>query len=187
MQTDHESLQLTVRKQLGAGGTGRILGGDHDEGVHRGISDAVYGDAVFLHDLKQSCLCPAGGAVDLIGEEDVAENGAGMQLRLSAVTLQRHEADDIAGQHIDGELHALGLQRHGGREGARHRGLAYAGDVLQQDVSFGQDGRQYLFKLFIFADDRFFCFVQDRFIFVHDLVVRPESASGRLLSALSLP
>ena len=147
MQADHEAFQLAVRKQLCAGGTSRVLRSDHDERGLGRISDPIYGDAVFFHDFEQGRLGAAGGAVDLISEEDVAEDGAGMQLRFTAVMVDGHEADDIAGQHVDGKLHATGLQRHCRREGAGHRRLAYARNVFEQDMSSGQDGRQYFFQL----------------------------------------
>src|SRR5690606_35171904 len=53
-----------------------VLGGQDDEGRGEGVGGAADGDLAFGHDLQEGGLDLGGGAVDLVGEDEVDEDGA---------------------------------------------------------------------------------------------------------------
>ena len=85
----------------------RVLGGDHHEGLREVVRLAVDADLVFVHRLKQRRLGLGRGAVDLVGQQEVAENGPGFELEGFRVRVVDGDAEHVAGQHVAGELEAV--------------------------------------------------------------------------------
>ena len=98
-----------------------------------------------LHRLEQRGLDLGGGAVDLVGQKDVAEDRAGLEaeLALAGFGIVDVRAGDVGGQQIRGELDAaeIGLQVPGHRlDGA---GLGEAGEALDQQVAVGEQAEHH--------------------------------------------
>ena len=93
---------------------------------------------MFLHRLQQSRLHLGGCAVDLVGEDDLTEDGSGDELKVTAVRHEDIAAGDIARDEIGGELNTLKLQRRTLRQRAYRCGLGKSGHAFQQQVSARQ-------------------------------------------------
>ena len=55
--------------------------------------------------------------VDLVGENHLGEDGAGMEPEPAVLTVEDRHADDVGGQQVTGELDALELHPQGARDG----------------------------------------------------------------------
>src|SRR5262249_41768829 len=58
----------------------RVLGGDQEERGGQGVGGAVDGDLPLLHRLQERGLRARGGAVDLVHEQEVGEDGSAAEL-----------------------------------------------------------------------------------------------------------
>lgn len=154
---DHEAVGLRLGELLCAGGAERILRRHDDEGLRDGVGLAVDREAPFLHDLKERGLCLRGGAVDLIGEEEIRHRAAGDVAKAAGGFVIHGKSRDIRGQDIGGELHTLVVKPERAGEGDGHGRLAHAGDVIDQDMAACQDGGQYTAEHIVLAQDGFAC------------------------------
>ena len=93
-------------------------------GTPTGRVDAVDRDAALLHHLEQRGLGLGARAVDLVGEHDVGEDRAGVELERALLLVVHRDAGDVAGEQVGGELDARV------RALARSAPMARASDVL---------------------------------------------------------
>ena len=145
-QTDHEAVQLGLGQQLGTGGAHRVLGGDDHKGIGQRVGDAVHRDLTLLHDLQQRRLGLTGGAVDLVGQQQVGHHRAGLVGERAGIPAVQGKAHDVRGQYVGGELDTAVLQAQGAAEGQRRGGLAGAGHVVQQHMAAGEDRHEDLLQ-----------------------------------------
>ncbi len=84
------------------------------------------------------------GAVDLVGEDDVGEDGTGQELEgLAAGVLVVEDdlgAGDVAGHQVGRELDAFEGKLQGLGERRNEESLGEAGDAHEQGVVSGEDG-----------------------------------------------
>ena len=106
------------------------------------MGDAVVSDLSLGHRLQQGALRLGGGAVDLVGKHHLREHGAAMEAEFRAVAHEDGDADQVGGQQVAGELHALELQPQRARQRVGERGLAHARQVLQQQMATCQHAGQ---------------------------------------------
>ena len=128
------------------------------EGVRYPVRHAVHRDLPLLHGLQQGGLGAAGGPVELVGQEEVAEHRAGLVLHFACGLVEDGKAGDVGGHDVGGELHPVKLQVQRPREGQGQGGLSHAGDILQQNVALGQNGGQDLEEDGVLAHDDLFDF-----------------------------
>jgi hypothetical protein len=119
-----------------------VLGGDDHEGQPDVVGRAVDRDGALLHHLEQSRLGLRAGPVDLVGEHDVGEDGATVELEVAAALVEDAHTRDVARQQVGGELDAVVRSVDALRDGTRERGLACAGKVLEQQVSLAEQRRE---------------------------------------------
>jgi hypothetical protein len=62
------------------------------------------GDLPLLHRLEQGALDLGGRAVDLVGEDEVGEDGPALDVEGPLRGVVDLGADDVGGQHVRGEL-----------------------------------------------------------------------------------
>ena len=129
---------------MGACGAQGVLGGDNREGPGQGVAHAVHSDLALLHGFQQGALGFGAGAVDLIGQKEVAQGRAGPVGKAPRVPVPHREAHHVGGHHLGGELHPVVLQAHSFGKGQGQGGFSHAGVVLQQDVPPGQNGHEHL-------------------------------------------
>ena len=136
---DHEAVELRLGQRVGPLVLARVLRREDDERPRQLVRVAVDGDAALLHALEEAGLGLRRGAVDLVDEDDVREDGPGMELEARLALVEDVRADDVRGQEVGGALDAgvLGLERPCQRPGKR--GLPDAGMVLDQDVALGEE------------------------------------------------
>ena len=137
---DHEPVELRLGQWIGPLVLGRVLSGDDDERPRQLVLMGVHRHVALLHALEQAGLRLRRGAIDLVDEHHVGEDGAGMELEPALALVEDVGADDVGGQEVRGALDArvIGVERPGERAG--ERGLAHAGVVLDQHVALGEQG-----------------------------------------------
>ena len=150
---DGEAVQLGLRQGEGALGLDGVLGGHHEEGRVQGVGLAVVGDLLFLHAFQHGALAAGGGAVDLIGQQHVAEHRARPEVEGRVLGIEHAHARHVRGEQVGGELDAAEAAGDGRGQGAGQQGLARAGHVLQQGVAAGKEGAEQELDLRVLAHD----------------------------------
>ena len=102
----------------------------------------VDGDLPLLHDLEERRLRLRARPVDLVGEHDVREDRARVELERAGALVVDGDAGDVAGQQVGRELHAVARAVDRLRHRARERGLARAGHVVEQQVPLAEERRE---------------------------------------------
>ncbi len=131
-----------------------VLRREHEERRAHLPRDAVDGDAALLHHLEERRLGLRARAVDLVGEHDVREDRAGVELERALLLVVDGDAGDVAGQQVGGELDAGVGALHRLGERPRERRLAGAGHILEQDVTVAQHRREHELDHVALAEDR---------------------------------
>ena len=139
-QLQQEAVELGLGERIGALVLDGVLGGGDQEGLGERAGGAVDGDLALLHRFEQGRLGLGRGAVDLVGEEEVGEDGAGLEGELGGAGVVDEGAGDVARHQVGGELDALGVEFEGGGEGADEQGLGDAGDAFEEDVAAAEQG-----------------------------------------------
>jgi hypothetical protein len=108
-----------------------------------------------LHRLEQRRLGLRRGAVDLVGEHDVREDRAALELEaLHAVLFGDHVgAHDVGGHQVGRELDARERRVDGLGERPHEHRLAEAGDTFEQRVSAAEEAHQHAFDDRLLPDD----------------------------------
>ncbi|BDZ57414.1 hypothetical protein GCM10025872_10710 [Barrientosiimonas endolithica] len=114
---------------------------------------ALDGDLPLLHRLEQCRLRLRRGAVDLVGEQQPGEQRTLAEVELAARLVEDVRPGQVRGQQVGGELGAGEAQPERLGDGARGEGLAQAGEVLEQHVPAGQDGREHQLERASLAHD----------------------------------
>ena len=150
----HEAVELRLGQAVGACLLDGVLRREHEERHADLARDAVDRDAALLHDLEQGGLRLRARAVDLVGEHDVREDRAGVELEHALLLVVHADAGDVAGQQIGRELDAGVRALHRLRHRAGERGLAGSGHVLEQHVAVAEHRRQHEFDDVALAEHR---------------------------------
>jgi hypothetical protein len=103
------------------------------------VGDAVHGHAPLLHGLEQRCLRLGGSAIDLVPQDEVAEDGARAKREGSLGGEQIHSGD-VGGHQIGGELNPTELEAQRETEGPDQEGLGSPRNPFEQDVAARQEG-----------------------------------------------
>ena len=115
---EHEPVDLGLGQRVGALRLDRVLGGQ-DEERRRDLEGVVADrDLVLLHDLEQRGLDLGRRAVDLVGEEEVGEHRALLDIERAEVRPVDARADEVGRHEVRGELDALEACRRGRRRGS---------------------------------------------------------------------
>ena len=104
---------------------------------------AVEGDRVLLHGLEQRGLGLRRRAVDLVGEQQVAEDRPARQRELAGLEVVDVRADDVARHQVRRELDAPEGDAERPREAARGHRLGRARRAFQQDMPAGEQRGQH--------------------------------------------
>ena len=115
-----------------------VLRGDHHERLRQRVRLPVDADLALVHGFEQRRLRFRRGAVDLVGQQKIAEDGSGLELEGFRVGVIDGDAEDVAGQHIAGELQPVEAARNRARQRLRQRGLADAGHIFDEQMAARQ-------------------------------------------------
>ena len=121
---EHEPVELGFGQEIGTVGLDRVLGGQHQEWLGNGERLLADGHLVLLHDLEQRRLDLGGGAVDLVGEQEVGEDRPELGLELAGAASKDARANQVGRDQVGRELDPpegaaddLGQSLHSGRLG----------------------------------------------------------------------
>ena len=92
---DEEAVKLGVRQHRRAGRTDRVLRGKDDKRLRQIIRFAVHCDLMFFHRFQQRGLRLAGGTVDLVCQQQVRHDRAGLIDELVCFFVIDREANDV--------------------------------------------------------------------------------------------
>jgi len=141
---EKEAVFLRFGQGIGAFLLDGVLRGEHEEGLRKLEGFLADRDVLFLHRLQQSGLSLRRRAVDFVGEDDLAENRAALENKLSAagfgVFLDDFRAGDVRGHQIGRELDAAEAEVH--RVGKRfdQQRLREAGNAFEEAMTARSDG-----------------------------------------------
>ena len=149
----HEPVDLRLGQRVGALGLDRVLGRHHEERAGHRVALAADRDLALLHDLEQRGLDLRRGAVDLVGEQEVAEHRAQLGVEVAGRRAVDPGADEVRGDEVGRELDAPERGVEGLGEGADRERLGEAGDALEQQVAAGEQGDEHALEHRVLADD----------------------------------
>jgi hypothetical protein len=151
------AVELRLGQRVGALHLDRVLRCEHEEGRFQPMTRARDGDAELLHGLEQGALCLRRRAVDLIRQDDVSEDGTGLELETLAPVLLFHDhvgAGDVGRHQVGRELNAAVAQPEAAGERPHEQGLAEARRALEEHVTLGDQADEDLVDHALLADDR---------------------------------
>jgi hypothetical protein len=136
-----EAVELRLGQRMRAVVLEWVLRGDHEEGPWQRVGHALHGGGALAHGLEQRRLRLRAGAVDLVCQHDVGEDRPGLEdeatRRHAAAHLGNRGAQQVARQQIARELDAAEARVDGAGDGVGERRLPHAGNVLEQQVTAG--------------------------------------------------
>ena len=150
---EHEPVDLGLGEGIRALGLDRVLGGqDKERGRHleRVVTDR---DLVLLHDLEQRGLDLGGRPVDLVGEQEVGEDGALFDVEAALVGAVDAGADEVGRHQVRGELDPLEGAAEDLGEGLDGQRLGQAGDALEEEVAAAEQADEDSLEHLVLADD----------------------------------
>jgi hypothetical protein len=118
-----------------------------------GFCVAGNGDLSLLHRFEQRRLHLRGGTVDLVGEHQIAENGAGLEFKAAVLFPIDVRAGHVGGKQIGRELHPAKLALDELAERLDRACLGDAGQSFHQHVAIGQKGHEQTLDHGFLADD----------------------------------
>jgi len=119
-----------------------VLGSQHQEGLGQLETFFAQGDLPFLHGLEQGRLNLAGRAVDLVGQQQVGEDGALLGGEVQLLGIENQGAHHIAGQEVRRELDAAETQVRGLGEGLDRSRFRQSRQAFQQHMAPAQQRHQ---------------------------------------------
>ena len=122
---------------------------------------ALDGDLVLLHRFEEGGLRAWWRAVDLVGEQQPGEQRALAEREVAVALVVDERSGEVGGQEVGGELSAGEVEPERLGERSCGEGLAEAGEVLEQHVAAGEDGREDERERLAFADDGDLDLVED--------------------------
>src|SRR6185369_171402 len=139
---EHEAVDLRLGERVGAFLVDGVFRGEHEEGDGELVGLAAEGDLPLLHGFEQGGLHLGGGAVNFVGEDEICEHRAAGGVVFSVAGVVDQRADDVRGEQVRGELHAVENGVYGTGKGAEGEGFGEAGDAFQEHVAIGHEAHQ---------------------------------------------
>ena len=153
----HEAVELRLGHRVGALLLDRILGSQDEEGIWQGVGVAAGRELAFFHGLEQGTLGLRRGAIDLVGENDVAEQRTFDESKVAVtrgdVFLEDVGTGDVSGHQVGSELNASKLKLSHRRERRDQLGFCQAGNAFKDGVAAADQGNEYLLDRLVHADD----------------------------------
>ena len=116
----------------------RILRGEHQKWLVQPEALSADGDLLLLHRLEQRALDLGRGAIDLVGKDDVPEDGAALNGELARLLVVDDRSDEIRGEQIRRELNPLEAAVDHRGESSDGECLGQAREPLEQHVPVGE-------------------------------------------------
>jgi hypothetical protein len=110
-------------------------------------------DLALLHDLQQRRLDLGGGAVDLVGEQEVGQHRPELGVEAPAVGAVDAGPDEVRRDEVGGELDAAERPAEDFGERLQRQRLGEPRDPLQQDVAAGEQADEQALEHRVLPDD----------------------------------
>ena len=117
-----------------------ILRGDDEERRREGERVGADRHLSLLHRLEQRALHLRRGPVDLVGEEEIGEHWPLHDAKLPRARIEDLRTGDVAGEEIDRELHALGIEIDRLCQHAHEQRLREPGNPFEKEVPASEEG-----------------------------------------------
>ena len=142
-----EAIELGLRQRIGARLIRRVLGGDDEKRIGEGMSVPLDAHLTLGHRLQQGALHLGAGAVDLVRQQHLGEDGAGVKAKCLLLGVEDLQPQQVGGEQIGGELHPPACQPQHLRQRVGQGGFAHAGQILDQQMTARQQRHQRDFQL----------------------------------------
>jgi hypothetical protein len=141
---EQKAVQLRFRQGVGALKVHRVLGGEDGEPGGQGAARAVGGDLALFHAFEQGGLCARRHAVDLVHQQQVSEDRAGVEGKGLRAGTQEGGAQNVGGHEVGRGLDALEAEAQKAAECLDDEGFGDARHALKQSVALAENGEQHL-------------------------------------------
>ena len=138
LQLEHEAVDLRFGQRIGSFLFDGVLRGQHQERLFEQVASLADGDLPFLHRFEQGALHLGGSPVDLVGEDEVGEDGPLLDGEFAGARVVDLRADHVGRQQIGRELDAAEGEPQGAGEGADGERLGQAGHAFEEHVPAGE-------------------------------------------------
>ena len=165
---EQEAVALGLGQRVDALALDRVLRREHEERRRQRVGDAAEGHLALGHHLEQRRLHLGGRAVDLVGEHEVGEDRAELDVEGLLARPVDAGADDVARHEVRRELQAHARAAHDAGERLDGERLGDAGHALEQAVAAGEQRHEHPLDHPVLADDDLL-----------DLEQRPLEVAGR--------
>ena len=179
-EAQHEPVELGLGQGERAFVLDRVLGRDDEERIGHRVGRAVDRRLALFHALEERGLRLGRRPVDLVGEDDLAEDRSRPELEFLGLLVVDREARDVRGQEVRCELDPPEGAAEAPGDGLGEDRLAGPGDVLDQQMAAAQQRDQGEADLMVLADDDAFDIGEDLVAGFLDLAHRPLSRSRAL-------
>ena len=141
-QSHHEAVELGLGERIRSLVFDRVLRRDHHERCPQGVRLGVDRDLSLFHAFQQCGLGLRGSTVDLVAQHDVREHGSRAELEVPTLLVEHVHAGDVCREHVRRELDAAERTVDRACDRFREHRLPDAGNVLDQQVSLGDQRYQ---------------------------------------------
>ena len=148
-----KTIQLGLGQGIGPLVLDGVLGGHDQEGLGQRVGAGAHGDLVLAHGLQQGRLDLGRGPVDLVGQDQIVEQGAGLELEAAGLRAVDVGPGQVTGEQVRGELDALKVALDAPGQLLDRGGLGQPGCALDQQVAVRQQGDEQALDELALADD----------------------------------
>ena len=150
---EHETVDLGLGQRVGTLLLDGVLGGHHEEGLGELEGLVTDGHLALLHGLEEGGLHLGRRTVDLVGQYEVGEHRALLDLELLALLAVDHSTDKVGGEQVGGKLDTAELSVHTRGQSIDGKGLGQTGNTFEKDVPVGQKAdKQILHQMLLSYD-----------------------------------
>ena len=132
---EHEPVDLRLGQRVGAFGLDRVLRRHHEERLGNGIGRVRDRHLALLHHLEQRGLHLRGRTVDLVGEQEVAEDRAELRVELPVAHAVDARSDEVGRDEVGRELDARERPAEDARGRLDRQRLGETRNALDQEVA----------------------------------------------------
>ena len=150
---EHEAVDLRLGQRVRALGLDRVLRRHHEERRRHGVRLLADRHLALLHHLEQRRLHLGRRAVDLVGEQEVAEDRAELGVERSLPRAVHARADEVGRDEVRRELDALERAAEHVGDGLDRQRLREAGDALDQEVPAREQADEHALEHLVLPGD----------------------------------
>ncbi len=182
----HEAVDLRLRERVRALGLDRVLRRHDEERLRHRVRLLADRHLALLHHLEQRRLHLGRRAVDLVREQEVAEDGAELGVEVRRARAEDAGADEVGRDEVRRELDPLEAAAEHLRGRLDRQRLREAGDALDQQVSAREQADEDALEHHVLARDHALD-LEERLLEQLALLLYGRLAHGTLLARGYVP